>query len=172
MVCPRCEIVVRQVLSNHKVNIIDVGQGYAWVEPITKVAFRQIESALNDVGFELIYDKTTKTIEQVKIECRNYLTKLEQQILLTTLSEFLVARIGMNYSYISKLFSSNEGMTIESYFIYLKLDRVKHLLLETEYSLSEIAVILQYSSVQYLSSQFKRLEGKSVTEFLSSRQMA
>jgi YesN/AraC family two-component response regulator len=146
--------------------------GFAVIGTISNNTFYQIEADLNNVGFELIYDKASKTIEQIKIECRNYLTKLESQTLLTTLSEFLVARVGMNYSYLSKLFSSNEGKTIESFFLHLKLERIKHLLLETEYSLSEIAVILQYSSVQYLSSQFKKLEGKSVTEYLSGNKIA
>ena len=162
MVCPRCEIVVRQVLSNQNINTLNVGMGFAVIESIPKSTLSHIEAELNSVGFELLYDKASKTIEQVKIECRNYLEKLENQTLLTTLSKFLAARVGMNYSYLSKLFSAKEERTIESFFLNLKMERVKHLLLETELSLSEIAVILQ----------FKRLEGISVTEYITNKQIA
>jgi len=34
-----------------------------------------------------------------------------------------------------------------------------------EYSLSEIAYMMDYSSVQYLSNQFKKMTGTTVTQY-------
>ena len=71
-------------------------------------------------------------------------------------SDFLASELGYDYSYLSKLFSSVVGVTIEKYIINQKLEKVKELLVYDELSLKEIAYKLGYSSVQYLSNQFKK----------------
>jgi AraC-like DNA-binding protein len=48
----------------------------------------------------------------------------------------------------------------------LKIERVKELLEFRKWTLSEIAWKLNYSSVQYLSNQFKKVTGQTVTEYL------
>ena len=73
--------------------------------------------------------------------------------------------IGKEYSYASKLFSQKERITIEQYFILLKLEKVKELITYGELTLNEIAWQLGYSSVQHLSSQFKRVLGVSTRTF-------
>jgi AraC family transcriptional regulator len=50
-------------------------------------------------------------------------------------------------------------VTIEKYFIQLKIEKVKEWLFYQEIQLSEMAWKLGYSSVQHLSSQFKKLTG-------------
>jgi len=52
-----------------------------------------------------------------------------------------------------------EGTTIEKYFINQRIEKVKELLVYDELSLSEIADQLGYSSVAYLSNQFKKITG-------------
>jgi AraC-like DNA-binding protein len=70
-----------------------------------------------------------------------------------------------DYNYLSNLFSEIEGTTIEKYFIAQKIEKVKELLVYDELSLSEIAYRLNYSSVAYLSNQFKKITGLSPTHF-------
>jgi AraC-like DNA-binding protein len=48
----------------------------------------------------------------------------------------------------------------------MKIERVKELLSFRKWTLSEIAHQLHYSSVQYLSNQFKRVTGTTVTKYL------
>jgi AraC-like DNA-binding protein len=60
-----------------------------------------------------------------------------------------------------------EGTTIEKYFIAQKIEKVKELLVYDELSLSEIADQLGYSSVAYLSSQFKKVTGLTPTYYKS-----
>lgn len=69
------------------------------------------------------------------------------------------------YSYLSKLFTQVEGITIEQFFILQKIEKVKEWLVYNQQSLSEIAINLGYSSVQYLSSQFKKITGMTPGEF-------
>jgi AraC-like DNA-binding protein len=63
------------------------------------------------------------------------------------------------------LFSEVEGTTIEKYFINQKIEKVKELLMYDELTLSEISYQLNYSSVAYLSNQFKKVTGFTPTYF-------
>jgi AraC-like DNA-binding protein len=52
----------------------------------------------------------------------------------------------------------------------MKIERVKEMLSFRKWTLSEIAWKLKYSSVQYLSNQFKKVTGMTVTEYRTSDQ--
>ena len=69
------------------------------------------------------------------------------------------------YSTISRLFSDVEGMTIEQYFILLKIEKVKEWLSYDELSLKEIAWKLGYSSTAHLSAQFKKITSLTASHF-------
>lgn len=45
------------------------------------------------------------------------------------------------------------------------MERIKELIDQNEYTLSEIAFMMDYSSVQYLSNQFRKETGLSVTDY-------
>ena len=84
-----------------------------------------------------------------------------------TLSDYLVQELHQDYSALSNLFSQVEGTTIEKYYIIQKIEKVKELLVYDELSLSEIAFQLNYSSVGYLSNQFKKVTGLTPSHFKS-----
>jgi AraC-like DNA-binding protein len=63
-----------------------------------------------------------------------------------------------------------EGTTIEKYFIVHKIEKVKELLVYDELTLSEIADRLSYSSVAYLSNQFKKITGLTPSYFKSQKE--
>lgn len=83
----------------------------------------------------------------------------------SNLSDVLSSELHHDYNYLSNLFSEVEGTTIEKYFIVQKIERVKELLVYGELSLSEIAFQLNYSSVAYLSNQFKKVTGLTPSHF-------
>ncbi|MGR3301119.1 MAG: helix-turn-helix domain-containing protein, partial [Candidatus Scalindua sp.] len=70
-----------------------------------------------------------------------------------------------DYSYISNLFSTIEGRTIEKFIIQQKVEKVKELLKYGEMTINEIAFELNYSSPQYLSNQFKQITGLRPSQF-------
>jgi AraC-like DNA-binding protein len=57
------------------------------------------------------------------------------------------------------------GITIERYYIEQRIERVKELIRYDELSLTQISLKMNYSSVAYLSSQFKSVTGMTPTEF-------
>lgn len=116
-------------------------------------------------NFELIHKNHLALIEDVKANLIDYLKRIENEVDPLKLSAFLSEKLHRNYSYLSNRFSELEGTTIDQYMIQLKIERVKELLTYQEMTLSEIALRLNYSSVQYLSNQFKRVTGKTVNDF-------
>jgi AraC-like DNA-binding protein len=121
-------------------------------------------AVLNSLGFELIDDKKSKIIEKTKtliIELVHY----KNNDLSTNLSHYLSTNLQHDYNSLSNLFTEVEGTTIEKYFISQKIEKVKELLIYDEFSLSEIAFQLQYSSVAHLSNQFKKVTGFSPTYY-------
>ena len=82
-----------------------------------------------------------------------------------TMSYIISDELNHEYSSLSSLFSSVEGITIEKYLIHQKIEKAKELLVYDELSLGEIAYQLGYSSGQYLSSQFKKITGLTPSDY-------
>jgi len=55
--------------------------------------------------------------------------------------------------------------TIQQCIIAHKIEKVKELLLYNEYNITEIAGMLNYSSIAHLSNQFKKVTGFTPTFF-------
>lgn len=166
MVCDRCVMTVRQVLEDlgHKVESVKLGQAEI-SEQLNEEQLNTTDKKLREKGFELIKENSKALVEQVKTELINYLEHIEKEEEPKKLSEYLSEQLHHNYSYMSNQFSAQEDLTIEQHLIHLKIERVKELLTYEEMTLSEIAWKLNYSSVQYLSNQFKKVTGETVSHF-------
>ena len=165
MVCPRCIMVVRDELQRLGLEVLNVELGYAEANFPVLLDTQKIEEALKKFGFELLHDKEEVLVEEIKILVIEYLYYLENTKKPVALSAFLSGRLGKNYTYLSKLFSKVEGRTIQTYLMLQKTERVKELLDYNELNLSQIASKLGYSSVHYLSSQFKSITGQAVSSY-------
>ena len=169
MVCQRCIRVVREELTKANftfdIGKIELGTVEISREP-TDNERQRLQTVLLDNGFELIDDRRSRLIEQIKtliIDEIHYqkAKKGENQ----NFSDFLAAQTLTDYSTLSSLFSHVEGMTIEKYIIAQKTERIKELLAYDELTFTEIAYQLDYSSSQHLSNQFKRETGFTPTQF-------
>ena len=85
------------------------------------------------------------------------------------ISDYLSGQLNSDYSALSKLFSEVTGITIERYYIEQRIERVKELIRYDELNLTQISLQMNYSSVAYLSSQFKSVTGMTPTEFKALR---
>lgn len=165
MVCDRCIMVVESELEKLGLNPTSVTLGEATVaEDISESDRTRVKDRLHSLGFELIDDKKDRLIDQIKTLIIN-LVHYNKEGLKVNLSDYLSDHIHLEYNYISNIFSEEEGITIEKYFIAQKIERVKELLVYDELSLSEIAFQLNYSSVAHLSSQFKKTTGITPSQF-------
>ena len=166
MICPRCIKVVNDELISLGAEILQIELGHAQVKFSTsEIHVKRISEVLEKQGFELLEDESDVLLENIKIYLLAYLGYIETNKEPMPLSAFLSKAIGKNYSLLSRHFSKCCHKTIEKHFIHIKIERVKELLDYNQMTLSQIATQLKYSSVHYLSSQFKTVVGKSVTAY-------
>lgn len=167
MVCGRCIKVVKEEFEKLGIGIKNISLGEVETyNLIDKETLKKVKNALEENGFELIENRKAKIIEKIKSLIISTLYQDEEfQIGNKNFSKLIEEEIGLDYHYLSSLFSSLESITIEQYIILQKIERAKELLKYGELTLSEIAYKLGYSSVQHLSNQFKKVTGLSASDF-------
>lgn len=169
MVCGRCKMVVKSELDKLGLQTVSVELGEVELQNDIPDNLKEVLlKNLQDLGFDFIDDKKSKTIEKIK----NLIVDLvhhKNNELKINLSDYLVKNLNQDYSTLSNLFSEIENTTIEKYFISQKIEKVKELLLYNELSLSEIADLLNYSNVAHLSNQFKKITGFTPTHYKQSK---
>jgi AraC-like DNA-binding protein len=170
MVCSRCRMVVQAELEKAGIafEAIELGEVTLGRDLTTKQS-EQFSKSLRHLGFELIDDKKSRTIEKIKTEIIR-LVHHSDQLIRTNLSDHLAAKVNYDYTYLSNLFSEVEGTTIEKYFIAQRIEKIKELLVYDELTLAEIADRMGYSSTAYLSSQFKKITGLTPSHFKSLKE--
>ena len=165
MVCERCVKVVKDELQKLGYDTSDITLGEANIKSDRKLDLNVIKKVLVENGFDLVDDKNSKIIEKIKVLIINKIHHQNDDIEKFSFSKYLASEIRMNYSQLSSIFSSMEGITIEKFIIKQKIEKVKELLTYDELTLSEIAYKLGYSSVQHLSNQFRQITGLNPSYF-------
>lgn len=169
MVCNRCIMVVSGIFHDSGFGHANVEMGQVVInDPISEDELAHINNRLRDVGFEIIHSHTIQIIEQVKKVTISYIYDNVNQH--QNFSAYLANQLNRDYNYLSTLFSSVEGTTIENYMINLKIERVKELIVYDQKTLSEISDEMDYSSVAHLSGQFKRVTGFTISNFKKMRE--
>ncbi|MBK9291901.1 MAG: helix-turn-helix transcriptional regulator [Bacteroidetes bacterium] len=131
-----------------------------------KVAEADILQLFDKLGFGVIEDHEKALVEEIKRVVVELVWHTTFNAMVRN-SDFIVSRFDHSYQYLSTLFSRHEHITLEKYIIMQKIEKVKELLQDEKITLSEIAYMMGYSSVQYLSTQFRQITGYSVTEYRS-----
>src|SRR5690349_10746982 len=166
MVCNRCKMVIKAELEKLHLHPTEISLGEVTIEEkkLSKELLQQLSHSLKSVGFELIDTRINKLIEDIKQTIMEYLAMgMDSQAI--KLSSFITKKIPYDYSYLSDLFSSVEGKTIEQFFLLQRIEKVKELLVYDQLSLTEISYQTGFSSVHHLSSQFKKLTGLTPSHF-------
>ena len=161
MVCDRCIMVVQNELEKLGLDAKNIKLGEVILsKEITSLEKENLSKTLEPLGFEVIDDKKGRIIEKIKNIIIDLVHHQDSDVK-TNLSDVLSDKLHHDYNYLSNLFSEVEG----TYFIAQKVEKVKELLVYDELSLSEIANRLNYSSVAYLSNQFKKVTGLTPSHF-------
>ncbi len=165
MVSTRCKMLVKQELRKLGLHFIVVDMGVVDImEELDEFQRESLRIALAESGLELMDDKKSMLIEKIKnviIDMVHYSDKLAK----TNFSDYLSEKLNHHYTYLANMFSEVQGITIEKFIIFHKIERVKELIIYNELNLTEIAFMMHYSSVAHLSNQFKKVTGLSPSHF-------
>jgi AraC-like DNA-binding protein len=166
-------MAVEQVFQKNSLYIekIALGEVVIGEDSLTEQTIQQLDKDLIQLGFERIDDRKARMIEMIKnkvIQLIHHTKGIDRKY---NWSKIVSDEVHYEYNYLSNLFSSVEGITLEQYIIRQKIEKAKELLFYDELTLSEIANQLGYSSVAHLSAQFKKVTGLTPSELKKTRDL-
>jgi AraC-like DNA-binding protein len=166
MMCNCCITIVKNILEINHIKVNEIKLGHA------KVTFNndspnmeQLDKLLRKEGFALLISREKRIVDQTKLAVVELIHQMNNVNSMVQKSEYLVEKLNLSYQQLSKLFSKHENITLEKFIIQNKIERIKELIDSDEFTLSEIAYMMDYSSVQYLSAQFKKETGVTVSDY-------
>ncbi len=173
MVCNCCKIFLKEKLEESGIKVLEISLGRARVSYNTEIIQHdKINRLLQKYGFSLLEKREDILVSEIKLAVIELIHHLNNVNSIVRKSDYLVEKLGFSYPYLSKIFSEHENNTLEKFIIGQKIERIKHMLDEEEYSLSEIAYMMDYSSVQYLSNQFKKITGVTVSQYKTGSEIS
>jgi len=165
MVSQRCKMLVASELDRLGLghSLVELGFVSLHNEPSPE-QLNELSLRLAASGLELLDDKRTILVERIKniiIEMVHDAEELPKE----NYSSYISGKIGLDYTYLSNVFSEVKGITIQQFIIIHKIEKVKEMILYNQLSLKEIAYRLDYCSAAHLSNQFKKITGLSPSFF-------
>lgn len=168
MMCKCCVKFLEEKLRAAGVSVLEVTLGQLTIDSTPPGSVKKTEDIVAEMGFEIITKRDQILVEQIKIAVIELIHHLNNTNSIIRKSDYLVEKLGMSYQHLSKTFSHHEPITLEKYIILQKTEKIKELIDSEEYTLSEIAYMMDYSSIQHLSSQFKQVTGLTPSEYKKS----
>lgn len=170
MVSLRCKLLVKQELANLGIRYVVVDLGMVEIlEDVPDGIRDQLKINLKRSGLELLDDSRSILVERIKTVITE-MVHYSDQLPTSNYSAYISEKLGLDYTYLSNVFSEVKGVTIQQFIIMHKIEKVKELLLYDELTLTEIAHKLHYSSVAHLSNQFKKITGLTPSFYKQMRQ--
>jgi AraC-like DNA-binding protein len=168
MVSSRCITQVEQILKDMGIAYSEVGLGEALMnQELSTIQELELKNKLRQSGLEMMDDHKTILSEKIKLIIIDMIHYTDESIKVN-FSVYLSEKLNHNYTYLSNVFRSINGMTIQQFIIINKIEKIKELLLYGELNLSEISYKLNYSSIAHLSNQFKKVTGITPSYFKQS----
>ena len=163
MVCRHCIQAVTDLLVSAGLTVRDVSLGSADIEEtLDDDALHMLDSLLAAQGFSRPVSADEETVERIKRAVINHVRQADRCRL--NLSACLEEHLHIPYDTLSRIFSSQEGRTVEKYQIAQRVEWVKELLGYGEMTVSEIAFHTGYSSAAHLSRHIKTVTGLTPPE--------
>lgn len=160
-----CRKVLDDQLKEYglKYRMLDFGE-VEFYEDFTQEQHLVFKKKLQDYGIEIIESQKIALVQKIK-DAIVGLVFAENNISIKA-SIYIAEKLNHSYGYLSNLFSEITYTSIENFIIIQKIEYAKELMLSNKYSLTEISLKLNYSSVAHLSSQFKNITGLTPSQFL------
>ena len=83
--------------------------------------------------------------------------------------KYLAEKVNLSPNYLSDLLKKETGRSAQDHIHYAVIEEAKNMLLNTHYSVSEVAYQLGFEYSQYFSKLFKQKTGITPVEFREAR---
>ncbi|THH39671.1 helix-turn-helix transcriptional regulator [Neolewinella litorea] len=164
MVCDRCKMAVRQVVTNlgWRIESLELGRLTA-VPPEPGPSLEPLSRQLSGLGFSLRRD-AGGVVSRIKgiIIAYVYDDLADSTV---PLSDLITKDIGQSYPHLSRVFRREEGRTIADYYRVQRMERARQLLVTTDEQIALIAYRLHYGTGGRFTTAFKEATGLCPREF-------
>lgn len=168
MVCSKCILVVREHLLRlglsplrvelGEIEVLDDAQAIDWME---------LQQCLEAEGFVILdqFSPQQRLVAQVKAAVAELLQTDPTLLRSGQFSQQLSQRLSHRFAYLSDVFSTAEGCSLELFVIRQRVGAAQRLLLDSSLPVGRIARLLGYSNIGHLSRQFQRETGSKPSEY-------
>ena len=160
-----CKAILKEQLEkfDFKYQLLDLGQ-IEIADTVSEDVLIKLQVSLSKYGIQIIDNPKGQLIQKIKdaiIEIVYEKDKFPN----VTISQYLSDKLNFRYGYLTNVFSEYTFTSIENFIIIQKIERAKKMIIEEKLTLTEVSHELNYSSVAYLSNQFKKVTGLTPSMF-------
>lgn len=160
-----CRVILQEKLDelDIKYNLLDYGE-IEIDDTTSDDSFVAIKDSLSKYGIEIVNNQKSQLVQKIKDTIIEMIYERDR-LPSSTISTYLSEKLNLSYGYIANVFSEHTYTSIENFIIIQKIERAKKLIVEDNLTLTEVSYKLNYSSVAYLSAQFKKVTGLTPSLF-------
>lgn len=160
-----CRVIVQEQLDrlNIEYQLMEFGE-IEISDSVTDDTFAELQHELSRYGIEIINNQKSQLVQRIKDTITEMIYE-KDKLPTSTISNYLADQLNLSYGYIANVFSEYTYTSIENFIIIQKIERAKKLIVEDGLTLTEVSYKLNYSSVAYLSAQFKKVTGLTPSMF-------
>ncbi|HTO15218.1 MAG TPA: glucoamylase family protein [Edaphocola sp.] len=146
MCCVRCISEVKRIFESAGLYSLKLKLGEVVVNSsITKAVHNKVVKDLEANGFSIVSSIDDQIIVNIQALLIFYLNEYQiENVSLFTISAFLTKQLDKSYSQLSRIFKKGTNNTIEKYFIQLKIEKAKELLILNQIDIAGIGYLLGY----------------------------
>jgi AraC-like DNA-binding protein len=133
-------------------------------ETVSSEMLFELNVTLRLHGCEVVENHKSILVQKTK-DVIMEMVYVEENLPSSKISSYLADKLGHSYGYLSNLFSELTYTSIGNFIILQKTERAKQLIITNDFTFTEIAWKLNYSSIAHFSSQFKNATGLTPSIF-------
>jgi AraC-like DNA-binding protein len=160
-----CRVILQEQLArlNIKHRLLELGE-IEISNTVSDSDFAELQESLKRYAIFIVNNEKAQLIQKIKDTIVEMIYE-HDKLPSITISQYLSEKLNLSYGYITNVFTENTYSSIENFIIIQKIERAKKLIIEDQLTLTEVSYKLNYSSVAYLSSQFKKVTGLTPSAF-------
>lgn len=156
-------LLIKELLDVFEIKYVELASHHIQIHENTdEETICKLKRILAKYEIELLGCPKEKLIQEIK----SALAEMIHENSTENISDYITKKMSYSYDYLAKIFKEKTSHTIEGYMILQRIEKVKHLAITENLSLTEINYKLNYSSVSHLSRQFKHSTGINFQDFM------